>query len=131
MLRQERKIRELEHATDRFTLDGDAVDPATPGGQDLGRALDRPEQHPGDDLGDREQAQLERGHRRDVATPAAECPEQLGFRGGVDVQLTAFGGHHVGRQDVLQARPCLRTIQLMPPPSAYPSTPTSGEVPAR
>ena len=32
---------------------------------------------------------------------------------------------------VLQASPWVRISQLRPPPSAYPSTPTFGEVPAR
>jgi hypothetical protein len=63
--------------------------------------------------------------------PAAHRPEEVGLVLPVDSQRPAVGGDQLDGQMVLQASPCLRTIQLKPPPSMYPATPTSDEVPAR
>ena len=132
MVGQERSIRQLQHATEGFALVGHGLDPLAPGVQDLRCALDRPEQGPGVDLARpgtarararsrQRRCRLRRGAPR---TARARCRGRSGRRRPSAVTTSAA-------TMLLQASPNFRIIQLRPPPSAYPSTPTSGDVPAR
>jgi hypothetical protein len=56
---------------------------------------------------------LEQGHDAEIATPAAQAPEEVGvLRGAGDQQLTV-GGDHVSRQQVVarQAVPAVQPAQ--------------------
>ena len=105
VLGQERGVGQLQQAAERLARVRDRLDPAAPGVEDLGRALDRPEQRPGVELGDRDQVQLDRGHRGDVPAPAAQRPEQLGLGVAVDAQPPAVGRHDLGGGDAVAREP--------------------------
>ena len=101
LLGQERDIRQLEHAAQRFARVGHGFDPFPPGLEDLRRPLDRPEQRPGIDLGDREQLELDRGDGADVPAATTEGPEQLGLGLAVRPDEPPVGRHHVRRDDAV------------------------------
>ena len=87
------------------------------GRQLVGRRLGRRDE-PGDGLGRRGQDQhpavrlghvvepvLEARHDPEVAAAAADRPEQVRMVLGVDQQALAVGGHHLGRQHVVDRQP--------------------------
>ena len=76
--------REGHQAADRGHLLGRRAGPLVPGVQHLGGPLDREEERPGEDLGDRQQLELERGDDAEVAAAAAQRPEELRVVVGVD-----------------------------------------------
>ena len=98
------------------TLSGTSAVHVGPRLQDLLRALEREEERAGDDLGDREEAELERGDDAEVAAAAAKGPEQLGVVLGVDPAAHAVGGDELDGEHLVGASPCERASQLMPPP---------------
>ena len=69
--------------------------------QDLGGALDRPEQGARVDLGDRHEPELQRRDRAQVPGAAAEPPEQLRLRVAVRVDERPVGEDHVRRDDAV------------------------------
>jgi hypothetical protein len=94
--------RELEQPPDGRDLVGHRVDPLAPGGEDLGGPLDRPEQHAGVDLGNREEGELECGRDPERAAAAAEGPEELRL-------VVAVGAHESGvRVDELDGDDAVR-----------------------
>ena len=105
MVGQERGVGQLEHAAERFALDRHGLDPIAPGAQDLGRALDGPEQGSGVDLGDREELELEGGHGGDVPASSTDRPEQLRIRVAVDPDEPAVGRDYLRRDDAVTGEP--------------------------
>jgi hypothetical protein len=102
--REERDVGQLEHPAERLAASGGSRSIA-PGAQDLGCAFDRPQEGPGVDLGDREQLELDRRHRRDVPASATERPEELRLRVPVRPDEAAVGGDDIGRDDRVAGQP--------------------------
>ena len=74
--------------------------------QDLRRLVERPVDGPAQhDRADRVQVVLERGGDAEVAAAAAQAPEQLRLRAGVDAQPLPVGGDQVDRAQVVDGEP--------------------------
>ena len=92
-------------------MSGTLGGPRGPRLQHLLGALEREEERAGHDLGDRVEAELERGHDAEVAAATAHGPEQLGVVVGVDAAADAVGRdeldgeHRVGGEAVRAAEP--------------------------
>ena len=86
--------------------------------QQLGRGVERVGDQPAGDRPDRVQAVRERGGDAEVAAAAAQRPEQVRVRGGVDLQHLAGRRHELDGEQVVGREPVLA-------PSASPSPPPS------
>ena len=75
--------REVQDAPDRGGLVGHRAHPLAPGAQDLGGALDGEGEHPGVELVDRVELELDGGDDAEVAAAAAHGPEEVGLVVGV------------------------------------------------
>ena len=108
---QLRQRREVHDAGGRGGRLGRRPRPLEPGGEHLGRALGRPQHHPGVDLAHVVEAELHRGDDAEVPAAAAERPEEVGLLVGRGPDEAPVGGdeldrrHAVGRQAVLAAEP--------------------------
>ena len=83
--------------TTEVTSSGTLGGPVAVGAHRLGAELGREDEGAGVDLGDRDQAQLQRGDDRVAATTAAQRPEQVGLVLGVDRAGLAVGGDQLDR----------------------------------
>ena len=105
------KRREVQDPPHRGGLVGHRAHPLAPGAQDLGGALDREGEHPGVELVDRVELELDGGDDAEVAAPAAHGPEEVGLVVGVGDDDAPVGGddlhghHAVGGEAVLARQP--------------------------
>ena len=60
---------------------------------------------------------LEAGHHAEVATAAAQRPEEVRVFLGRGAYYTAIGEHHLGREQIVGGQPRACESQPMPPPS--------------
>jgi len=95
----ERQRRGGHHARDRRELVRRVLGRGDEPDDHLGRG--RQQQHPADDRAELVQTELEPGRDAEVAAAAADRPEQVRMRLGIDAQEPTVRGHDLGREQVV------------------------------
>ena len=80
----------------------------------LGRPLGREEEGAGEDLGDRQQLEFERGDDAEVATGAAHRPEELRVGARVDAPFGPLGVDQLDRGDAVALQAVLAAVPADP-----------------
>ena len=91
--------------------------------------LDRPERRPTDDRLERVRLERELRDDAEVATAAADRPEEVRVLVGARGHLRAVGEHHLRREQVVDREPVPPRRGPCPPPSVSPATPVLEMIP--
>ena len=111
-----RDRRDLEQPAERRHVLGRVARPLGPRAEHLAGALHRPDQPPGERLGDGVERDLELGHDAEAPTAAAKRPEEVRVRLRVCAENLAVGGDDLGREHARRGEAVLARHPADPAP---------------